>query len=66
MILQGCLGQIRIGNLLLPYFTPSQLNTNNQTDHFEMFSNHSTMKRFDLDCLLCHDSDCKNDGRYIL
>ncbi|KAE9538509.1 hypothetical protein AGLY_005608 [Aphis glycines] len=60
---KGCLGEIRIGGLLLPYFTPSQLNTNNQTDHFVMLSHNSIIEHFDLDCLLCYDSECKNDGR---
>ncbi|XP_050532124.1 protein crumbs isoform X2 [Daktulosphaira vitifoliae] len=59
---KGCLGEIRIGSLLLPYFTPSQLNTNNQTDHFILSQTLSTYK-FDFDCLLCYDTDCKNNGR---
>ncbi|XP_050423737.1 protein crumbs isoform X2 [Adelges cooleyi] len=58
---KGCLGEIRMGSLLLPYFTPSQLNTNNQTDHFVLSS--SSTDTFDLDCLLCYDTDCKNNGR---
>jgi hypothetical protein len=51
---------------LLPYFTPSQLNTSNETDYFELSSHSSIAEHFDLDCLLCYDSECKNNGRYIL
>ncbi|VVC29041.1 Hypothetical protein CINCED_3A018849 [Cinara cedri] len=60
---KGCLGEIRIGDLLLPYFTPSQLNTTNQTDNFIMSSHNSFTEHFDLGCVLCYDSECKNNGR---
>ncbi|KAG5879729.1 hypothetical protein JTB14_033331 [Gonioctena quinquepunctata] len=57
---KGCLGEIRIGNLLLPYFTTNQIYPN-QTMAREIFELDPTSK-LELGCILCYTSDCFNQG----
>lgn len=68
-LLQGCIGEVRIGGLLLPYFTPKELKQQNDTtsykrDYFEL-NDSSSKTSVALNCSLCFQEDCKNDGKYV-
>uniref|UniRef100_A0A0A9W8L0 Protein crumbs homolog 2 n=2 Tax=Lygus hesperus TaxID=30085 RepID=A0A0A9W8L0_LYGHE len=56
----GCIGEVRIGGLLLPYFTQAVLNNSNSTnkDHFELTEGSSLGET--LGCLLCFEEECQN------
>lgn len=58
-IFKGCLGEARIGGLLLPYFPHSEVYTENfrPRSHFELNSS-----KPDEGCVLCFQQDCKNGG----
>ncbi|KAJ8936905.1 hypothetical protein NQ318_010932 [Aromia moschata] len=56
----GCLGEIRIGGLLLPYFLTKEIYPN-QTYSEEFFELDAT-SRVRLGCVLCYDADCFNQG----
>ncbi|XP_063909759.1 protein crumbs isoform X3 [Zophobas morio] len=53
---KGCLNEIRIGGLLLPFFTTDELSLKNH--YFEL---DSSIKP-EIGCILCYPSDCFNDG----
>ncbi|KAG8293886.1 hypothetical protein J6590_007552 [Homalodisca vitripennis] len=57
---KGCIGEVRIGGLLLPYFSPEELNKINETyDYFALQSPYTTT----IGCYLCFDSNCINGGQ---
>nr|CAD7398371.1 unnamed protein product [Timema cristinae] len=58
---KGCLGEVRIGNSLLPYFSADQLNLDNLTSH-NYFSLSDQLLTMDIGCKLCFDYECQNDG----
>ncbi|KAJ9583887.1 hypothetical protein L9F63_021779, partial [Diploptera punctata] len=57
---KGCLGEVRIGGLLLPFFTPDQLNSTQDIFHLSVPSD----RVLDLDgnCRLCFENECQNGG----
>nr|XP_023021031.1 protein crumbs [Leptinotarsa decemlineata] len=57
---KGCLGEIRIGSLLLPYFTTKEIYPN-QTYAKEIFELDAESK-VEHGCILCYISDCFNQG----
>ncbi|KAJ8920527.1 hypothetical protein NQ315_005396, partial [Exocentrus adspersus] len=60
---KGCLGEVRINSLLLPYFPTKEI-YHNQTytlEYFELDSS-SVVKH---GCVLCYDTDCFNQGSCI-
>lgn len=61
--LQGCLGEIRIGGLLLPFFTNKELKSNSHysQEFYELISD----SKPEIDCILCYDTDCFNQGQCI-
>lgn len=60
---KGCLGQIRIGEMLLPFFTTKEIYPN-ETYYDELFELDSNTKP-DIGCILCYDSDCNDRGQCI-
>lgn len=43
VLCQGCIGEVRIGGLLLPYFSPEELNKINETqDYFALVAPYPT------------------------
>lgn len=58
-IFKGCLGEARIGGLLLPYFPHSEVYTENvrPRSHFELNST-----KPEEGCVLCLQQDCQNGG----
>ncbi|XP_054270391.1 protein crumbs isoform X2 [Macrosteles quadrilineatus] len=57
---KGCIGEVRIGGLLLPYFSPDELNKINETwDYFAL----QVSSPLTIGCYLCFDSNCINGGR---
>nr|XP_024214483.1 protein crumbs [Halyomorpha halys] len=60
---KGCIGEVRIGGLLLSYFTAEELNTTNTSGryHFEMYSGSDLGQ--DFGCILCFDEKCQNSGK---
>lgn len=60
---KGCLGEARVGDLLLPYFTNEEMyprTENVSVQPHVQFRLNST--RPDEGCILCFKSDCQNDG----
>ncbi|XP_060527208.1 protein crumbs [Cylas formicarius] len=57
---RGCLGEIRIDGLLLPYFTTAEL-YHKQTYAEELFELQPSTKPV-LGCVLCYDADCSDRG----
>ncbi|CAG9865288.1 unnamed protein product [Phyllotreta striolata] len=57
---KGCLGEIRIGGLLLPYFHAAEMypNKTNLKRYFEL----SPDSRVEYGCVLCYSGDCLNKG----
>jgi hypothetical protein len=57
---RGCLGEVRIGGILLPFYTEPELVNNTVANRFEV------EERGDLlvhgDCLLCYQHECLNEG----
>ncbi|XP_039288666.1 protein crumbs isoform X2 [Nilaparvata lugens] len=66
---KGCIGQVRIGGLLLPYFTPDQLDAAGDSppfthsNHFALAAATAASTNLTLDCLLCFQAECINGGR---
>jgi protein crumbs len=56
---KGCIGETRIGGLLLPFFTQNELEAENLPlrDHFSLNST-----KPEEGCILCFEQDCKNGG----
>ncbi|XP_016036029.2 protein crumbs isoform X1 [Drosophila simulans] len=59
---KGCVGEARVGDLLLPYFSMAELysRTNVSVQQKAQFRLNAT--RPEEGCILCFQSDCKNDG----
>ncbi|KAJ8978000.1 hypothetical protein NQ317_004545 [Molorchus minor] len=63
LLYKGCLGIIRIGKLLLPYFLTKEMYRNETySEHIFELDPSSKVK---LDCILCYDTDCFNQGYCI-
>lgn len=62
--MQGCLGEVRIGGLLLPYFTPDELYSDNSStqDSFELSAPWKRLYDVESGCRLCFESECANGG----
>ncbi|RZF34933.1 hypothetical protein LSTR_LSTR011427 [Laodelphax striatellus] len=66
---KGCIGQVRIGGLLLPFFTPEQLDAAGDSpafssvDHFALIFGAGDARNLTYDCLLCFQMECINGGR---
>ncbi|XP_068155556.1 protein crumbs isoform X3 [Drosophila tropicalis] len=61
---KGCLGEARVGDLLLPYFTNAELYPHTENVSVQLqaqFRLNSTKP--EEGCILCFQSDCKNDGK---
>ncbi|XP_066994976.2 protein crumbs [Anabrus simplex] len=63
---RGCLGEVRIGGLLLPYYTSAALGSNNLTvqEYFSLEVPSSQRESFalELSCVLCFNAYCENQG----
>ncbi|PSN38075.1 hypothetical protein C0J52_00824 [Blattella germanica] len=61
---KGCLGEVRIGGLLLPFFTADQLSSENATMQNAFRLSSSSEGHVDLDggCRLCFENECLNGG----
>lgn len=66
---KGCLGEVRIGGMLLHYFTYEEVyqNANFTPLEFLMLKNqdNATAHRENIGCRLCFDSNCKNNGQCL-
>lgn len=63
-VFKGCLGEVRIGSMLLHYFTYEEVYQNanfTPLEYLALQENNSTYHD-SIGCQLCFDSDCKNDG----
>ena len=62
--IKGCIGEVRIGGLLLPFFTPAELNQTSGTANRDVFVlSNATEKEFSVGCYLCFEAECINGGR---
>ncbi|XP_012537292.2 protein crumbs isoform X3 [Monomorium pharaonis] len=62
---KGCLGEVRIGSMLLHYFTYEEVYQNanfTPLEYLDLQGNDNATHRDSIGCQLCFDTDCKNDG----
>ncbi|KAK0172673.1 hypothetical protein PV328_005963 [Microctonus aethiopoides] len=60
---KGCLGEVRIGNMLLHYFTFDEVYRNANFTPLEFLALQTNKtKHENIGCRLCFDNDCKNNG----
>lgn len=63
---KGCLSEVRIGNLLLPFFTQDELKMENMTAtkffYLESPGNETNVVT-DQGCILCFEQECQNGGK---
>ncbi|XP_076387489.1 cell polarity complex component crumbs isoform X5 [Megachile rotundata] len=61
---KGCLGEVRIGGMLLHYFTYEEVyqNANFTPLEYLALQEDNDTHHNNIGCQLCFDSDCKNDG----
>lgn len=61
-LLQGCLGEIRIGKILVPFFPIADMYKVKDYPE-EFFSLIPTEKNKTIGCVLCHNKDCFNEAK---
>jgi len=58
---RGCMEELRIAGVLVPFFTPAQLIKNTAADRFDV----ETMEMVETavsGCILCYEHECQNNG----
>lgn len=62
-MLQGCLGEIRIGGILLPYFMMDEIYLKNNTldRYFSLLPD----SEHEVGCSVCFERDCLNNGHCL-
>lgn len=56
---RGCLGEMRIAGILVPYFTPAELVNNSASERFDIESRSDVTSS---ECILCYENECLNGG----
>jgi protein crumbs len=56
---RGCAGEVRIGSVLLPYFTETELVNNTVRNKFVISESVNITK---AECVLCYEHECENSG----
>ncbi|XP_012286967.1 protein crumbs isoform X2 [Orussus abietinus] len=60
---KGCLGEVRIGCMLLHYFSYNEVYQNANFTPMEFMELRNNFTEYDnIGCRLCFDEDCKNEG----
>lgn len=61
---KGCLGEVRVGGLLLPFFTHSHIYPDQfkPRSHFQLSSSRPNETEPAEGCVVCFHSDCRNGG----
>ena len=59
---RGCIGQVRIGGVLLPFYEPSLLNETNFPNK-RKFLTTQINDLVDTGCTLCYENECLNEGK---
>ncbi|GLH08522.1 Neurogenic locus Notch protein [Gryllus bimaculatus] len=61
---KGCIGETRIGNILLSFLTQAQLTRSNLTNkHQFSLTDPDSSSTLELGCLLCFDTECHSGGK---
>ena len=56
---RGCLGELRIGGILIPYYTAVELKNNTASIRFDIDSRVALVTS---ECLVCFENECQNGG----
>lgn len=56
---RGCLGELRIADVLVPFFTASELVNNTASDRFDVNIRDDVTASA---CILCYEQECQNGG----
>ncbi|XP_064457665.1 protein crumbs-like [Ornithodoros turicata] len=56
---KGCMNDVRLGDILLPFFLPEKLDNSKELDRFELLGENEPR----LGCILCWNEDCHNGGQ---
>ena len=62
---RGCLDQVRLGGLLLPFFPASELTADPSARKFRPIQDSSSEQLIELECRLCFDSECRNGAKCL-
>ena len=65
---RGCMQELRIAGVLVPFFTPAQLQTasgSNETasDRFDVQTGSDMVETSVSGCVLCYEHECQNDAK---
>ena len=58
---RGCLGQVRVGGVILPFFTQAQLANSTVARKFIMQEG-GTSGQIQDECIVCFEQECQNGG----
>lgn len=61
---RGCLNEFRVGGLLLPFFSASDLLSDPSARKFRPISN-VQLDNLELECRLCYDHECQNGAKCL-
>lgn len=61
---RGCLNEFRVGGLLLPFFSVSDLLNDPSAKKFRPVST-SQLENLELECRLCYDHECQNGAKCL-
>jgi len=56
---RGCAGEMRIGSILLPYFTETEMVNITSSNRFVVTNSNNVRKN---ECVLCYQHECENSG----
>ena len=60
---RGCIGEVRIAGVLLPFFSPTWLNEKEFPNKKKFIATYVDKNVDDTGCTLCYQNECKNDGK---
>jgi protein crumbs len=56
---RGCVGELRVAGVLVPFFTASELVNNTASDRFDVEMREDVLAS---QCVLCYEQECQNGG----
>ena len=60
---RGCMQELRIAGVLVPFFTPAQLVSNTASDRFDVETGSDLVETSVSGCVLCYEHECQNGAK---
>ena len=60
---RGCMRELRIAGVLVPFFTPAQLVNNTASDRFDVETGSDVVETSVSGCVLCYEHECQNGAK---